>query len=167
MNNYVKIKMPAALAVLCLTLTILFSGPAFGQQDALQNENPELKEDYTDNELKEFINANQEATRVQQQAEQRMVSAIEEEGLDIDTFNKILSSQREQGQQAGTSDPELEKFHKAAEKVLEIQQETMADMQEAIVESGMEVVKFQEMMTAFQQSPDLQQKVQKILDEQQ
>lgn len=151
---------------LFMAVMIIFNQQAYSQQDEQAPASQEVREDYSTDELKVFIDANRKATKVQQEAEQKMVSAIEDEGLDINTFNQMLTSQRQGDQQAGLSEEDLEKFNSAAEKVMEIQEETMSEVEEAIEETGMEVEKYKEMMLAYQQSPVVQEKVHKMLEEQ-
>jgi hypothetical protein len=167
MNNQKIKKMTVFIPALIMAVIVFFNNPAVSQQDEPAATNQEVKDDYSTEELKEFIEANREATKVQQEAEQKMVSAIEEEGLDINTFNEILTSQQQGDQQAQMAEEDMEKFNKAAEKVIEIQEETTAEVEEAIQDSGMEVEKYKEMMLAYQQSPLVQEKIHKMLEDQQ
>ena len=90
-------------------------------QDQMQvpQQQQNISEDYSEDELKQFVDANKEATKVQQKTQQEMISVIEEEGLDVQTFNEIMTSQQDPQQEVAVSDGELEKFNKAAEKVIE------------------------------------------------
>ena len=130
--NSVKIKLNILIMGLFMAVITVFNHPVYSQQDEQSPAGQEVREDYSTEELKVFIDANREATKVQQEAEQKMVSAIEDEGLDVNTFNQMLTTSQQGSQQDSLSEDDLEKFNNAAEKVMEIQQETMTEVEEAI-----------------------------------
>lgn len=135
-------------------------------QDQMQipQQQQNISEDYSEDELKQFVDANKEATKVQQKTQQEMISVIEGEGLDVQTFNEIMTSQQDPQQEVAVSDGELEKFNKAAEKVIEIQQNMETEVVGAIESTGMDVNKYSEIMLAYQSSPVVQEKVHKLLE---
>lgn len=124
-----------------------------------------MKENYSNDELKQFIDANKEATKVQEETQKEMVEAIEDEGLEVNTFNQIMTSQQDPQQKVEVSDGDMKKFNKAAEKVMKIQQDMEAKVVGAIEKTGMDVDKYSEIMLAYQSSPVVQEQVHKLLRE--
>ena len=59
----------------------------------------------------------------------------------------------------------MEKFESAFEQIQEIEEEMEADLTEAIEDEGMDMDRFQEINMAVQQDPELQQRVQQMIQE--
>ena len=127
----------------------------------------EVKEDFSKEELEQFVDANKVVAGVQRSSEEKMVKAIEEEGLEVQQFNEILTTQQNPEAEAEVSDDDLNKFNKAVEKVMKVQQDMQTDLQKAIEESGMTVQKYDQILIAYQQSPKVQEEVNKILQDRQ
>ena len=127
----------------------------------------EVKEDFSKEELEQFVDANKVVADVQRSSEEKMVKAIEEEGLEVQQFNEILTTQQNPEAEAEVSDDDLNKFNKAVEKVMKVQQDMQTDLQKAIEGSGITVQKYDQILIAYQQSPKVQEEVNKILQERQ
>ncbi len=168
--NYLNHRISAKriVSILVLPLAVLLILPVAAQQNMPPTPTPQqqnVKEDYSTGELQVFIEANREASAVQQQGQGKMISAIEEEGLDVNTFNTIMNAKQNPQEDVQVSDGDLQKFDKAVEKVMVIQQNLEAEVAHAIENAGMEVDKYEEIMLAYQSSPKVQEKVHKILNE--
>lgn len=133
-------------------------------QETEQGMKPAVKEDFTDQELQQFIEANKVAIGVQQSAEQKMISAIEKEGLDIQTFNEILTSKQNPEAETQATPEDQGKFNTAVEEVVKIQEEMMTEMESAIQETGISVEQYEEILLAYQQSPVVQEKLNQLLN---
>lgn len=136
------------------------------QNDQLQNQLPndrEVREDFSEQELQQFIDANKEAITVQQSAEQNMMEAIQEEGLDVDKFNEILTSRQNPQMKTEATTEDQTKFDSAVQKVMKIQERMVSEMEDAIQQSGMSISEYEEMLIAYQQSPKIQQQVNEML----
>ncbi len=163
-NENVKTRKMKQLSGMIFGFIMLCSFSLIAQQGSSPDSPQQnVKEDYSDKELKEFIDVNKEVAKVQQESQGKMINAIEDEGLDVNTFNEIMSSQQNQEQSINVPDGDLDKFDKAVEKVMVIQQNMESEVSSAIVESGMEVEKYEEIMLAYQYSPVVQEKVHKLL----
>ncbi len=134
-------------------------------QETEQGMIPAVKEDFTDQELQQFIEANKVAIGVQQSAEQKMISAIEKEGLDIQTFNEILTSKQNPEAETQATPEDQGKFNTAVEEVVKIQEEMMTEMESAIQETGISVEQYEEILLAYQQSPVVQEKLNQMLND--
>lgn len=139
---------------------------AYAQQGGIPQGAPqqEVKEDYSEEELTQFIQANEEAAKVQQQGEQQMMKAIENEGMDVDKFNEILMARQNPDAEVQASEEELEKFDKASQEIIKVQQNLQQDVVKAVENSGMAIDKYSEMMFAYQNSSKVQEEVNKLLE---
>lgn len=132
-----------------------------GQQQAA----PDV--DLSEEEAETFADAIIAAQKVQAGAQQELVSIIEDEGLDIETFQQIAQASQ-QGQEPADSvveDGDMEKFDSANESIKEAQEGIQSDVADAVEETGMEMERFQEINRAVQQDPELQKLVRQKLQE--
>jgi len=133
------------------------------QQDQLGQlqQPPQTDTDVSDKEVETFADAFVDAREVQANAQEKMVDVIEDEGLDVETYQKIAqAAQRGQAKEADASDEEIEKFENASNKLREVQGEIEKKVKDAVEENGMEMKRFQEISQAAQQDPELQQEIQ-------
>lgn len=129
---------------------------------------PPVKTDFTDEELELFINVNQKVVEVQQAAEQEMVQAIEAtDGITIERFNEIAMAQQNPEAEVDMSDDEKMAFENAAQGVMEVQRETQAKIATKVEEEGMPFTDYRQIMLAYQQSPELQEKIRMMVQDQQ
>lgn len=132
--------------------------PDFQQQQ--QQPNVEV----TDNELVKFAETMEDIQEVQNSAQQEMVSVIQENGLDVQTFNEIYT-QTQGNPNAQVDDvpaETMENFNTATQQVVRIQESADERMVEAIESNGMNVERYQEIFMAVQQSPELQERLQSM-----
>ena len=140
-----------------------------GQQQLPQNPaGPQVnvREDYSDEELESFVNANEKVATIQQQTEQKIIGKIQENGLTVDRFNEIL-----QGQQDPTlkdsvqaTPEELAAFNQVAQSIVNENQKVRQQIETSIQEEGLNLATYEEMMVAYQYSPKVQKRVHKLLD---
>lgn len=166
-------KIKIGMALLFMTSWIAFEGTAQqpGQEqdqhlDQYEHQAPGqqgVREDFTEEELQSFIDANKQAITVQQSAEQHMMDAIQNEGLDVNKFNEILTSRQNPEMKTEATEEDQAKFDSAVQKVMEIQEKMVSEMENAIKQSGMSIQEYEEMLLAYQQSPKVQQQVNEML----
>jgi len=123
----------------------------------------EQKEEVSEEELKQFASAFQQVQVVSQEAQQEMVKAIEEEGLEVMRFNEIQQAQQDPNQEAEATGEELKKYEAATGELERIQVEAQRLMQERIAEEGLTVDRYQEIAAIIQGDPELQQKLQQYM----
>ncbi len=112
--------MKLMISAMTLALTFAFAAPVVAQQAAPQQQPPQQKIEVTDSDLNSFataqtsiteiqqdysqrlqgVNDPEKANELQQEANEKMVSAVEESGLDVESFNAIAM--------AIQNDPELQ-----------------------------------------------------------
>ncbi|WP_372637087.1 DUF4168 domain-containing protein [Fodinibius sp.] len=146
-----------------------------GQMGQMQQSAPDI--DVSEEEAETFVDAAMDAQQVQMKAQKRMIGIIEEEGLDVETYQKIAQStqmgqspqgqSQDQTQDADISDEEMEKFESASESLQEVQGEIQQEVTTAVEDAGMEMQRFQQISQAAQQDPELRKTIQSMMQERQ
>lgn len=126
----------------------------------------QMRENFSDDELKSFVKANESVMAIQMEGEQKMIKAIEDEGLTVNRFHEILEQQRDpqRGTETKTSPEELKSFNDAAEVILEENAKLEERMTTSIQEEGIDVETYQQIMSAYQQNPSIQNRVNKMVN---
>jgi len=123
------------------------------------------QKDISDADMELFASAFQQVQAVNQQVQNEMVGAINEEGLDIQQFNKIQQATQGGGEDTDISDEDMAKYQKSVEAIQKVQQEAQSKMRKAVEESGLEMQKYQKIMRKVQEDPKIQAKLQEMLAE--
>lgn len=172
MKDFLKMRSKMFLSLLTgiclLTFTAVVAqdqNPA-SQSPAQENPPVEVQEDFSEEQLKTFVKANEEVMKVQMEGEKEMMKAIESENLEVDKFNQILMSRQNPDQETDASPEELEAFNKAAQKVMDLQKDLESEAQKAIESVGLDIEEYQQMMLAYQHSPTVQQRVEELMNAQ-
>ncbi|MFW6295937.1 MAG: DUF4168 domain-containing protein [Halothece sp.] len=157
--------------------------PAEAQQQAPQQQNPQQQNPQQQNpqqqqqpggaetsvdsdELERFANAFESVQKIQDDARETMMQAIEDEGLDVETYNQAFRAQQQGGEMSeDLSQEEQEKFEQADSEIDDIEKEAQSDIENAITDADLEVERFEEIWISIQQDPELQQKVQEAIQE--
>lgn len=148
---------------------LLSNAPAQAQaQQPPQNPAPQrqvVESDVSSQELQQFASAVQELQVIERDTRQKMVQAVEEEGLTEERFVEILQSQRMPDAEASSNvdQTELQQFEQAQVKLGEIQQQSQSQMLQAVEGKGLEVQRFNQIVAMIQRDPSLQQQVQELL----
>lgn len=143
-----------------------FSG-VFAQQVAPAPAKATTPTQISQEKLEQFVEASQEINKIQQGMQNEMVQAIESEGLNIEKFNTMASQQRDPNAipAADISDEDKIAFQSAMQKVQTMQVTMQQEMEKAIQSQNMEMNEYKEIMQAYQQSPELQQQVNEMMQE--
>ncbi len=161
-------KSQTMIAGLTAVVFAFFAVPAEAQfQQPPQDAAPQIE--VSDEELQDFVDASMNAQTVQAQFQQQMVEIVDEEGIDVETYNDIMRAQQmgSAEEDLDVSAEDIDNFENAFEQIQEVEQEMEVDIHNAIEEEGIEVERFQEINMAIQQDPELQQRIQQIIQEQQ
>ena len=92
-----------------------------------------------------------------------MVKAVQDEGLSVQRYNEMLQSEEDPTQDAKPTDEEKSQFENINQKIRAIQQKAQQSMQQKIQDEGLTVKRYQEIAFALQNSTELQQKLQKLM----
>ncbi len=124
----------------------------------------EVNENFTDDEYKSFAKINLELIPIQETAQDQMVKAIEDKGLNVERFQELANAQQAGKIKDVTTDvEEIAKFNEAGQEVMEMQHEIQSRVQEIISSSDLSAEKFQEMYMAYNQSETVRSKVDEMI----
>jgi len=151
------------VGIVAVALLLVFSAPAMAQMPDL-GQQPEI-EQVTDDELNRFVTALQLVEEIQIETQATMSEAIEARGMSEQRFSEIHSVQQNPEMDLGDdiSDAEEEAYEVVLAELIEVQQSAQQDMQSAVAGEGFDVQRFNEIIMAIQQDPQLAQQVQEML----
>lgn len=144
--------------VFLFLLTLAVAPLSFAQQSAA-----DVREDFSKDELESFADAYKEVAAIQEESKQNMVGAIENEGLSVDRFNEMLSQQQNPEQEVDASAEEMASFNNAAQAILAERKESEQKVVSTIEDKGLELETYRDIMLAYQYSPKVQRKLDKLL----
>lgn len=121
--------------------------------------------DVSDDELKSFTVALVDVQTINQEMQPKLITIVEDEGFEIERFTQIQQAQQNPQTNVEVSEEEIEKFNKIAPELQKIQQEAQQEMMLKITESGLTIERYQQIITAVQTDMEMQQKVEKLLEE--
>lgn len=137
---------------------------AFAQMPQ-QTVQPADPESVTDTEMEQFAGVFVELQTMNQQIQQEMVTAVQEEGIEVQRFNEIMNAQQDPNKEVDATEEELELFAAAGQAIQQIQQSAQQDMQKVITDSELSLPRYQAIMAAMQNNADLQQRLQKQIQQ--
>lgn len=166
--NTLNFKSLSGKATVLSFLFILFFSAGVMAQVPMQGEQQQqqVNTDFSEEELENFVDVYVKASEIQQENETVMMQAIEEEDLELERFNEILTARQSQEsvQDIDATPEELASFNKAAEKIMEVQQEAQSEIND-LIEEKIGAEKYQQIAMAYQQSPEVQQKINEKLQQ--
>ncbi|MCC9136576.1 DUF4168 domain-containing protein [Pontibacter silvestris] len=149
--------------------SVSFGSSAFAQTTppAQQQQQQQVKTDFSEAELKQFAEANTRLMDIQKETEKKMLSVLEEENLSVEKFNEMAQAHQQQKLTEVEATPEqMAAFNKAAQRIMEMQPTMQQDVETAIKKDGMSLEQYEQIMLAYQQSPAVQEKVNKLMIQQ-
>lgn len=166
MEKLISSKSVGMKGVLSLCLFMFLSVAAFAQLPQPSPQPQQVNTSFSDQELETFVDVYVQVVEMQQEIEMSMMQAIEEENIALERFNEILQAQQNQqsAETLNASAEELAAFNNAAQKIMEVQKEAQVQMQ-GVIDGELGLDKYQQIVLAYQQSPDVQEKVNTILQQ--
>ena len=161
-----KISNVIAIVSIFAVSICLFSNDAFAQAPQQQQEQ-EVRTDFDDEELEGFAEIAQEVQMVQQQHQQEINNAIEEEGISVERFNEMFQAMQNPEVALEATPEEEEAFDEAMAKVYEAEEALEEKVAETVEEGGLTMEEYNEIMTAYQQDPEIQERINELLRQQQ
>lgn len=146
--------------IFSMLFTFIFSS-AFAQQEGAA---PEVREDFSDDELSSFVDAYEGVMLIQQESEQKMLDAIESEDLTMERFNEVLAMQQDPSKEVDATADEMASFNNAAQAIIKERQDAETKVISVIEGEGLDIETYQEIMMAYQYSPVVQEKLNKLLE---
>lgn len=142
---------------LCLSL-IVFCVALTGFSLQAQEDNALSEKD-----MEQFAEVFIDIQAISEDAREGMVAALDEVGMSVDRFNEIQQMAQDPSSDLTLSDEEEEQLNQANQSIQGIQMDAQQKMQQAILDNGMSVEKYQEIAMQVQTNPDLQQKIQAMM----
>lgn len=158
-----KTAAPAWWGLLIIGFVCLLPAAAAWGQDTIPEPSVTIREDFSDDELKSFVTANERVMAIQMEGEQKMIQAIEDEGLTLERFNQILEEQRDPRAETESTQEELTSFNNAAQMILQENARIEQQMTASIEEEGIDIDTYKQIMLAYQQNPSIQNRVNKMV----
>jgi hypothetical protein len=121
------------------------------------------KEDVTDEKLEQWAAAYKQIQLVDQEAQQHMITAVEESGMEVPRFIELQQAQADPDQELEAESEEVAMFTAASQKIQQIQTEAQTTMQTKIQEKGMTLNEYQELGAVIQSDQELQAKMMEYL----
>lgn len=123
--------------------------------------------DVSDEELEQFVNVSSVVQEIQMEAQTEMIEIVENEGLEVDTYNQIAQAMQmgQSEDEIDVSSEDMERFENASATIQEMEMELEAEMTSAIEDEGMDTERFMMINMALQQDPELQQRIQEHMGE--
>lgn len=144
---------------MALVACFIGSGASYAQASQQQ-----MQTDFSDQELKAFITSADKVGEIQKEGEEKMIRVIEENELDVNTFNTILQA-KQQNAEENIAPEQLEVFEKVMPEVLQEQQKVNTKIEKSLAEEGLNLETYQGIMLAYQQVPEVQERVHKLMEE--
>lgn len=136
-------------------------------QQAQQGQDQGQDVDVDDDELEQFANVFQDVQKINQDAQDKMIKKIEDQGLDVERYQELRSADSNPDSDVDASDEELEKKEKIDDAIEDMEPKLQKEQTDIIEKSDMDMDRYQEIAMALRSDQDLQQKFQSILMEQQ
>lgn len=123
--------------------------------------------DVSDEELEQFVNVSSVVQEIQMEAQMEMIEIVENEGLEVDTYNQIAQAMQmgQSEDEINVSSEDMDRFESASATIQEMEMELESEMTAAIEDEGMDTERFMMINMALQQDPELQTRIQEFMGE--
>lgn len=146
----------------------LISYTATAQQAPMRpQQEQQTKTEVSDAQLEKFVAASQDLSAIQQSMQQEMMATVQEEGLDMKKFQEMAAQKQNPNKETTMeiSAEDEQAFQNAMKEVQSMQMEMQKEMQATVTENGLNVQEFQEIQQAYRQDPELQAKVNAMIQQ--
>ena len=154
-------------SVLLMAL-VLVNFSAIAQQVPMRpQQQQQTQTDISDTQLEKFVAASQDLGAIQQSMQQEMMATVQEEGLDMKKFQEMAAQKQNPNKETTMeiSAEDEQAFQNAMKEVQSMQMEMQKEMQATVNENGLNVQEFQEIQQAYRQDPELQAKVNEMIQQ--
>lgn len=128
-----------------------------------QTNSKEVSKKVSDSELASFAEVFKEVQEISQESQNKMVKAIQDEGLDLQRYNAIARAQQSGNKELEVSGDEIEKIKAINRKLIEIESETKKTLEKKVSANNLTLERYQEIMGLVQNDEKLQIKLQEHL----
>lgn len=158
-------KIIVAAAVIIIIPAALFAQQQ--QPDPRQMQMQQEMAEVSDKELSNFVSAFDSVNSLQQEMNVKMVEAVEEAGMSVESFNTVFNEiQTSQSQDEMTAtDEDIEKYNQAIPKVQKVQIGYQKKTEDAIENEGLTTERYDQIYAVLQQDEETLKRFQKIISE--
>lgn len=150
------------IASLLVFFTLMGSMGAIAQTQPMPQQ-PKVEVDVDDQELAKFADAYQGLRMVNQEAQQKMVKVVENEGFEIQKFNEMYQTSMNPNKELDATEEEMKKYKATVQKIEGMQGEFQEKMEEVITGQGLSLDRYEKLAMALQSDPEMQQRLQQML----
>lgn len=150
------------IAGILFFFALMSAAPAFAQNQAMPQQQQE-KIEVSDAELQKFAQAYQQMRLVNQEAQQKMLKVVQDEGFEVQRFNEIHQASMDPNKEVEMTDEEKAKHEETVKKIEAMQPEFQTKMEEVITSSGLSLERYQQLAMALQTDPQLQQRLRDVM----
>ena len=117
-------------------------------------------------ELAQFVDALQQIEQVQMETQEEMIGVLNDLDLSTDRFNEIYQAEHnpEFELEQALSDDEQQRYRMAEQELQGIQEDSQVEMSQVVESQGIDIDRFNEIYVALTQDPELQQRVQEMMN---
>ena len=119
----------------------------------------------SDSELASFAEVFQEIQGISKESQDKMVKAIEDEGLDLQRYNAIGEAQRSGDEEVEVTEEEIEKLQAINSQLTKINSETSETIDKKLSANNLTFERYQEILQSIQQDEELKIKLRDKLQE--
>ncbi len=165
--NFHKHNITIFFSAFLLIFALIFALP---QGAIASNDEPEEEEEVTfrfsEEELLNFFDANQEISAMQREMQGRMAETVQQHDMTLERFNQIARANQIGALQAGTfSDEEINAFNVLGPQISQIQREQQASIPLILEDKGFTTESYQEILNDYRTDEQLQAHVRELLRE--
>lgn len=116
----------------------------------------------SDGELKTFASVYQKLAQINQEGQQKMVSIIEQNGMDLERYNEIQMAAM-QNEDPNINEKEEKQVSKISEEFTKVQPEIQAELESKVTEVGLTIERVNDIILAVQEDKALREKLQLLM----
>ena len=120
------------------------------------------KVEVSDGELEKFANAFQGIRMITQQAQQEMMTVVQQSGMNVEKFNKIQQASMNPETTVEATEEEKAKHKEIAAELEDMQMGYQEQMQEVIEEQDLTLQRYEQIAMGLQNDPELQERLKAI-----
>ncbi len=117
------------------------------------------KVEVSDGELEKFANAFQGIRMITQQAQQEMMTVVQQSGMNVEKFNKIQQASMNPETTVEATAEEKAKHKEIAAELEDMQMGYQEQMQEVIEEQDLTLQRYEQIAMGLQNDPELQERL--------
>lgn len=157
--NFIK-KVSAIAFVLVFALgTQFIYAQEFDAAELLEQRNAKP---ITDSELKSFSSVYLELAQINQESQERMISIIEKNGMELERFSEIQMALM-QNQEPNTTEKEMDQIDKITKEFDKVQPEIQAELEKSVTQAGLTIERVNDIILSIQSDKTLRDKLQTMM----